>query len=560
MFIPRIWPSQYQLFNDAPIIGARPLTGFTEDVKLGDMGEILENDEMVLEVRLFDADSGAPVDPARYAEEFGSDEPLFRGQVMEIYESAQWQRANPEILLTRRDSRPRPGGNASESERSKEQHRLRQRIRLQPIGSAMLFGTGRVLECRPAEGRGGIDSDPFSGTFRRHEDAELGQPFEYDAFSSRLQSLRSGTGTDQYKYFCLYVPPELDEPLRKFVNEVIPAETPISERAERIRQRLAESEDFTYSLDLTVDDPNVDPVVDFLSNRKRGHCEYYASALALLLRVAGIPSRVVSGFKGGDFNVTTGVFEVRQLHAHLWVEAFDGRYWVPLDPTPGARDETVAQIQGAPSNVLSRMTEAWSTAWSRGVRLSRADQDRMLYEPLREGAISVWNALRDVRGTTSRLKDMLYGLLSSPERWISWRGGAAVFALLLLVSGATVLGRRLWRLLRRIRGDSSAVRRGAPIVAFYERFRRAAARAGYERAGPQTPREFAQKVGEQIGAGKGLPNLSPPIPQFVTENYYRVRYGDEELPSDLLAALQRQLDDFERQLQQSPGAAPQGAG
>ena len=68
----------------------------------------------------------------------------------------------------------------------------------------------------------------------------------------------------------------------------------------------------------------LDPVEDFLVNRKKGHCEYFASALALLLRSVNIPSRIVNGFKGGDWNELTETMNVRQKHAHSWVEAFIG--------------------------------------------------------------------------------------------------------------------------------------------------------------------------------------------------------------------------------------------
>ena len=70
---------------------------------------------------------------------------------------------------------------------------------------------------------------------------------------------------------------------------------------------------------------DLDPVEDFLVNRKKGHCEYFASALALLLRSIDIPSRMVNGFKGGDWNELTETMNVRQKHAHSWVEAYIGR-------------------------------------------------------------------------------------------------------------------------------------------------------------------------------------------------------------------------------------------
>ena len=105
-------------------------------------------------------------------------------------------------------------------------------------------------------------------------------------------------------------------------------------------------------------DHRLDPVEDFLVNRKSGHCEYFASALALLLRSVNIRSRVVNGFKGGDWNELTETLNVRQKHAHSWVEAYVGLrtpdripIWITLDPTPAAeRKQSIAQVGGIAGN------------------------------------------------------------------------------------------------------------------------------------------------------------------------------------------------------------------
>jgi len=543
LFIPRIWPNQYQWFNDSPIAGARPLTGFTEDVRLGDMGQILENDELVMEITLLDADTKQPIPTEDYDQQFGSADPLFRGQVMELYADSRWQRAFHD------------GGNGRGQiwpPDVLEGDNLQQHVRLQPIGSAILFAAGRLLTCKVSEGKEDLVRDPNSGTFRRENEADVSRPFEYDAFTSRRDPLYKGINPD-YRRACMQWPSRLER-LRELVQTIAPDDDKNTdlERAERLVSYLRDNQDFSYSLDLSVQDPEIDPIEDFLFNRKRGHCEYYASTLALMLRAANIPSRVVSGFKGGQLNETTHQYEVRQLHAHLWVEAYVDSYaWVPLDATPGARDEKVAQLQAAPTSVFSKWRDSWERMWSQGVRLSRADQDKLLYEPIRNGAVGVWDAVRDLRGTSSRLRELLRALGTSPERWISWRGGVAVFVLLLIGTALYSLFRRLLGLLQRIRGATQADTRQAPIVAFYERYRRAAARAGYERASAQTPREFAGTVTERLRS-LGAPLVPAPIPQFITENYYRVRFGNEELAVEQLETLQRQLDELERQFNERP--------
>jgi hypothetical protein len=263
-----------------------------------------------------------------------------------------------------------------------------------------------------------------------------------------------------------------------------------------------------------------------------------------MLRAVDVPSRVVSGFKGGKLGSQTGQYEVRQLHAHLWVEAYVGGGWIPLDATPPARDESVAKLQSGPSSIVGRLREAWERTWSQGVRLSRADQDRLVYDPIRDGVRNLWDAIRDLQGAGTSVGDLLQSLGTTPERWISWRGGVVAFVILLAASAVIALIRRLWRLLMRLSGGSSQAGRTAPVVEFYERFRSAAARAGFERGGSQTPREFAGALSASLEAG----GTQPQLPQFVTENYYRVRFGDERLSPELLGRLKQQLDLFERQL------------
>ena len=91
-----------------------------------------------------------------------------------------------------------------------------------------------------------------------------------------------------------------------------------------------------YTLQLSRTVPH-DPLANFLFERRQGHCEYFASSMAVMLRSLGIPSRVVNGFRTGEFNDLTSQYVVRASNAHSWVEAyFPGHGWIAFDPTPGA--------------------------------------------------------------------------------------------------------------------------------------------------------------------------------------------------------------------------------
>ena len=91
-----------------------------------------------------------------------------------------------------------------------------------------------------------------------------------------------------------------------------------------------------------------DPLSDFLFNVREGHCEYFATAMAVMLRTKGIATRVVNGFQEGEFNATANMYVVRQRHAHSWVEVyFPGENaWITFDPTPSAGRESGASMSG----------------------------------------------------------------------------------------------------------------------------------------------------------------------------------------------------------------------
>ena len=102
-----------------------------------------------------------------------------------------------------------------------------------------------------------------------------------------------------------------------------------------------------------------DPIANFLFERKQGHCEYFASSMAVMLRTLGIPSRVVNGFRSDEFNDLTGNYVVRAKNAHSWVEAyFPGYGWQTFDPTP-AGDSGTPQGWSRLALYIDAMSSFW---------------------------------------------------------------------------------------------------------------------------------------------------------------------------------------------------------
>jgi transglutaminase-like putative cysteine protease len=111
--------------------------------------------------------------------------------------------------------------------------------------------------------------------------------------------------------------------------------------------------EFDYSLDF-LGRSGDEPLEDFLFRYKAGHCEYFASAMVLMLRAEGVPARLATGFLGGEFNPLEGYYIVRQLNAHAWVEAYIDESWRIYDPTP-----PVGRPGGPQDGLGNLLTQAW---------------------------------------------------------------------------------------------------------------------------------------------------------------------------------------------------------
>ncbi|KPK69065.1 MAG: hypothetical protein AMJ84_10195 [Acidithiobacillales bacterium SM23_46] len=254
-------------------------------------------------------------------------------------------------------------------------------------------------------------------------------------------------------------------------------------------------------------------LADFLLQRREGHCETFATAMVVLCRMLGIPSRVVSGFYTTEFN--RYFFYVRQSHAHTWVEVWlDGFGWTKYDPTPPAA-LTSERSKFAFLSIVSDYWDLWTVRWRRYiVDYNLSDQLRYLAQ--------MHNAmvLAPLAHPSRRLFPSWYAF----QRWMSQvhqrnRQNGYTFHKVSLTGLvlAWVVYRRQQRRngYRKKRGRKR--RKTACPVTFYREILAALARRGWRRQPGQTPAEFARVVAD------AQPNLA----EFVslTVVYYRVRFS-----------------------------------
>jgi hypothetical protein len=340
--------------------GGADMAGFGQDVELGDLGAILDNPDVVMRARVRDAE-GQPLPGPFY----------FRGIALDHFDGRRWTHTLGGEVRAAAAARPR--GDV-----------ITQSIVLEPVGESVLFGLPQVVHL---DGLRGVTVDT-SGTWRWRGDPER---LEYTVYSSgdgedpgrgargraERAALRSGAWTS--------LPPGLDPRIGALADTLAaragPEATPLA-FARVVESHLRDT--FTYTDVPEVEDAR-QPLSDFLFRTQRGHCEFFATALAVLLRSRGIPARVVNGFQGGEYNDFGEFVLVRQSDAHSWVEAwFPDRGWVQLDATPAA---------DAPSEPLAIVKAAqWGVeAWHRVVL--DYDLDAQI-----DGVVSIASAVPRIRG------------------------------------------------------------------------------------------------------------------------------------------------------------------
>jgi protein-glutamine gamma-glutamyltransferase len=265
-----------------------------------------------------------------------------------------------------------------------------------------------------------------------------------------------------------------------------------------------------------------------------------------------VPARVVSGFKGGTVNALSGVYEVEQRHAHVWVEAYMGntqwgdRIWKTTDPTPAAREASVDSYASR-IKTAHELASVVSSTWSRFViNMDIEEQNTEFYTPLLNALRDWWSPQTGRRPLVALVVAGVIDFVTDPTQWFTPTGIIVAITLWLLILGAMLLLRmrsRFWRGLRRLWGPRRS--REAIRIAFYERFERLCSRLGLIRAGSQTQREFAHVASPRIRDATVSSDGLPELPPRLVELFYRVRFGEETLPKPIIDELDRDLSRLE---------------
>ncbi|MCA9482856.1 MAG: DUF3488 domain-containing protein [Nitrospina sp.] len=295
-----------------------PISGFSDRVEFGEVGRIKQNEEVVLRATF--TQNGRPFRPPLPA--------LWRGVALDHFDGRVWKSTLPHFW-----SNPhRPGKPLALFSMKPEENVIREEIFMENIETPVIFTYGLPLAID-----GTFTGLEMDAAFSFRMTDEPGGPRRFDT----VADIGPLTGDVSFPILGYLDPeqarlfrqlPETSPELKALAKRLGGKARSDMETAEAMLRYLQDG--FTYSLDIKkeTDLPSID---EFLFHRKSGHCEYFASALTLLLRLGGIPARVVNGFMGVEWNEMGQYMIVRQTHAHSWVEAFFAdRGWVVFDPTP----------------------------------------------------------------------------------------------------------------------------------------------------------------------------------------------------------------------------------
>jgi protein-glutamine gamma-glutamyltransferase len=297
--------------------------------------------------------------------------------------------------------------------------------------------------------------------------------------------------------------PQLPDRVLMLADEITPSGAGPYARALAIEEYL--KSEYEYSLDVPPLPDGADAVDYFLFEQRRGYCEHFATAYAVLCRLTGVPARVVTGYATGDYNPFTGLYEVSLDDAHAWVEIYlEGIGWITREPTPGY--SLPEANQGIGALWIFRDFFSWV-----GRNLSA-----LLPGPLRSALKTGFTALASA--ASALVSGFLYSLSVAP--WL-----LAVLALVILILPLARLGRRLGR----TKAPPQAL--DGPLLAMRDFFA-ALSSLGFERGRSQTAGEF---LGGLRAAVPGL-DLSGELLLFE-----RARYGKRILPEDDLRRLRQGL-------------------
>jgi len=473
----------------------RMVSGFSENVRLGAIGEIELDETVVMRVHLPDGVPAPEIPALRW-----------RGIALDYFDGGGWSVSRPERVPLR-SSTP---GTFEISPPHSSRTPFRQTVMLEPIGTDVIFAAPRAVRASIREGvlltddQGTLAVPNPTARVEYAVESELEESLQGSRETASVRDPLDPAGRARYLQL-----PVISPRIPALARQIHETRGP-EDAARALTEYFAH--DFRYTLNLTRT-TSLSPLEEFLFVRRAGNCEYFAAALAVMLRSVDIPARVVNGFQRGEWNPYGRYFAVRLPDAHAWVEAYvDGRGWITLDPSP-----RVDAASLAPSGGLSLYLDLF----------------RMHLNTLRNR----WNryivgwSRQDQVDVATTMRRMAWQFRPRLPWWRGWADPRRLIGLGLAFA-IVVVAWAWWR-----RPTSASPWRGSAVPKFYRHALRALARSGLRAGSGETAREFSARV------AVALPGAGEPFAR-ITAAYERVRFGAGTLTASEVSTLQTAIASF----------------
>jgi hypothetical protein len=539
-FLPRFNRLSYQptQFTQASV------TGFSDEVILGEMGEISTDNRVAL--RIFAAPN------------IGSRVQRWRGASLEDWEheKQRWSsRTNRDPIMVHQ------AGNwidlysfGPTVEVPYSEERLRVNVNSMPSPMVFLPELGPRPPRESTSVRGGFDQIDFDHlAWTCDLPAEFAfRSFEYEirlladsVIPSSTEDPTFGRLTKRpknpdYIQRCLSldsVPEDFQDELRKKIREILSSGGPVPEDSLSLAKKLNNGVQRSqpYTLDYTKEN-SAKNLREFLSEGKAGHCEYFATTLALMLRLENVPSRILTGFRPGRTNFFNNYQIVRQSDAHSWVEAFlgPGLGWASFDPTPSSSEAPGALAQNL--GFLMDIYDYFQLQWNRHILDYSNDDQRQIFGIMFEGLRLVVGPALVGAWVIAYMRKILAGALF------------VLFLVWLFREVGPELGPifQSWRVrLPILEWFGRKGRERHLATRLFKRLEKEWARQGFKRSPCETPRRYFERVVSKT------PEALAASTTFLAV-YYATRFGASSAEGDLGKALRQSAFDLLRQARSRP--------
>jgi transglutaminase-like putative cysteine protease len=524
--LPRVTTGYLSALNLQPKL----MTGFSDDVTLGEIGEIQKSSAVVMRIHI----DGDPT----LAEGVH-----WRGIVLTNFDGRRWFTPPREQIIVspdpagtyRMDAPLLPTGYSIP---------LHYTVLMEPIATDAIFVAPRIdtLQGRFSNDGERLGGEKHNGYLILDQTGSLSNPFHnntkirYEATSNlpiipapQLR-LASPDFPDSITGPYLQVP-RLDPRIKRLAEQITAGSANEYDKAAKIELYLRTH--YRYTLDLT-GPRTADPLAYFLFTRRAGHCEYFAAAMTVMLRDLGVPARYVGGFLPGEYNDVGGDWIVRASDAHVWVEVFFPGYgWITFDPTPPGNEQH--------GGLLERMSMYWDWfqfAWGEwiinydfGHQITLAQSVQKTSRDWGEGARKYYQEKQ------RQILQLIVKIDRKTEASPYFLPSVLVFLVTLLIylRGRSMFGYLMARWSLRARSTGNVTASLATLE--YREMLRLLERRGWKKSPSQTALEFAAAIPAAEIAG--------PVAQL-TALYQSARFGDRPGPAQQMSALLSAIRELTR--------------